>query len=109
MKKIVRLTEGDLHRIIKESVKRVIRENKYGVFDVYTKDKYSPVFVRYGGESVLYEIPKELEPMLRDLDTRDGRIDFIDALSNANLEPQDIDVDLREYGYRIRSFNANAW
>ena len=28
MKKIVRLTEGDLHRIIKESVKRVIRENK---------------------------------------------------------------------------------
>ena len=28
MKKIVRLTEGDLHRIIKNSVKRVIRENK---------------------------------------------------------------------------------
>lgn len=47
--------------------------------------------------------------MLRDLDTRDGRRDFIDALSNENLEPQDIDVDLREYGYRIRSFNANAW
>ena len=47
--------------------------------------------------------------MLRDLDTRDGRRDFIDALSNANLEPQDIDVNLREYGYRIRSFNANAW
>ena len=28
MRKRVRLTEGDLHRIIKESVKRVIRENK---------------------------------------------------------------------------------
>ena len=109
MKKIVRLTEGDLHRIIKESVNKLLRENKYGIFDVYTKDKYSPVFVRYVGESVLYEIPKELEPMLRDLDTRDGRRDFIDALSNSNLEPQDIDVDLREYGYRIRSFNANAW
>ena len=26
MKKIIRLTEGDLHRIIKESVKRIIRE-----------------------------------------------------------------------------------
>ena len=28
MKKIVRLTEGDLHRIIRKSVKRIIRENK---------------------------------------------------------------------------------
>jgi predicted SpoU family rRNA methylase len=26
MKKVIRLTEGDLHRIIKESVKKVIRE-----------------------------------------------------------------------------------
>ena len=28
MKKIVRLTEGDLHRIIRNSVKRIIRESK---------------------------------------------------------------------------------
>ena len=28
MKKIVRLTEGDLHRIIRNSVKRIIKENK---------------------------------------------------------------------------------
>ena len=27
MKKVIRLTEGDLHRIIKESVKRILREN----------------------------------------------------------------------------------
>ena len=33
MKKIVRLTEGDLRRIIKESVNKLLRENKYGVFD----------------------------------------------------------------------------
>ena len=30
MKKIVRLTEGDLHRIIKNSVNRIIRENNDG-------------------------------------------------------------------------------
>ena len=39
MKRIVRLTETDLHRIIKESVKRVLREDKYetpnGGFDSY--------------------------------------------------------------------------
>jgi hypothetical protein len=29
MKKVIRLTEGDLHRIIKESVKRVLREQDY--------------------------------------------------------------------------------
>ena len=29
MKKIVRLTEGDLHRIIKESVNRIIKESDY--------------------------------------------------------------------------------
>ena len=29
MKKIVRLTESDLHRIIKESVNRIINESDY--------------------------------------------------------------------------------
>ena len=29
MKKIVRLTESDLHRIIKESVNRIIKESDY--------------------------------------------------------------------------------
>ena len=36
MKQIIRLTEGDLHRIVKESVKKILREdvgNEYrGVF-----------------------------------------------------------------------------
>ncbi len=31
MKKIIRLTEGDLHKIIKESVKRIIREGDYDI------------------------------------------------------------------------------
>lgn len=29
MKKIISLTEGDLHRIVKESVRRILREDKY--------------------------------------------------------------------------------
>ena len=39
MKKIIRLTENDLHRIVKESVKRILREGKYdlpgGDFDSF--------------------------------------------------------------------------
>ena len=29
-RKLIRLTEGDLHRIVKESVKRVLREKRFG-------------------------------------------------------------------------------
>ena len=34
-KKVIRLTEGDLHRIIKESVNKILKENDY--IDNYTK------------------------------------------------------------------------
>ena len=33
MKKIIRLTESDLHRIVKESVKRILKEEQYGLDD----------------------------------------------------------------------------
>ena len=33
MKRIIRLTESDLHRIIKESVKRILREEDFGSMD----------------------------------------------------------------------------
>ena len=44
MKQIIRLTEGDLHRIVKESVKRILREehelDKYErADDTYTVDE----------------------------------------------------------------------
>ena len=40
MKKVIRLTESDLRRILKESVKTVLREytgdsEEYGMYDVY--------------------------------------------------------------------------
>ena len=40
MKKLVRLTEGDLHRIIENSVKRVLRESDYDDYDVYEDEPY---------------------------------------------------------------------
>ena len=32
MKRRIRLTEGDLHRIVKESVKKMLKENEYEVW-----------------------------------------------------------------------------
>lgn len=41
MRQRIRLTEGDLHRIVKESVKRVIREDEENLKDGYLKGRTS--------------------------------------------------------------------
>ena len=42
-KKLVRLTEGDLHRIVKESVKKVLRESiDFDGYDYYRVDIHEP-------------------------------------------------------------------
>ena len=55
MKKIVRLTEGDLHRIIKKSVNRIIRENNDGTRETAESDFYD-YEERYGFEAFGYAI-----------------------------------------------------
>lgn len=50
MKKIIRLTEGDLHKIIKESVKKIIKESDTGNFDDF-----------YSGEEVNQQQSQEQE------------------------------------------------
>jgi hypothetical protein len=51
MKKIVRLTESDLHRIIKESVKRILKEDatSYLIFNEILEDyKAEDMAIEYG-------------------------------------------------------------
>ena len=52
MKKLIRLTESDLHRIVKESVNRVLREGKY-------RSGYIPRDGMTGGAYYSYEIDGE--------------------------------------------------
>ena len=43
-RQIIRLTESDLHKIVKETVKKVLKEKKYGVFgsdDADPEDLYN--------------------------------------------------------------------
>ena len=42
-KKIIRLTEGDLHRIVKESVNRVLKESQMTQSHLYFDDDLVPV------------------------------------------------------------------
>lgn len=109
MKQRIRLTESQLNRVIKESVKKILRES-IGVFDVYTNDykKGLPVYVRVNSD--FYQVPPEKMAMLRELGTRQGRRDFIDTITNGEIPTCDIDVlELRGRGYKSRAFNANAF
>ena len=55
MRKRVRLTEWDLHRIIKKSVNRIIRENNDGNIETAENDFYDYA-ERYGFEAFGYAI-----------------------------------------------------
>jgi len=108
-KKLIRLTEGDLHNIVKESIKKILKES-VGVFEVYTNDymQNAPVFVRVGEE--FYKVPQEMEFMIGELGTRQGRMTFIDAITNGEIPSCNVDVlKLKGHGYKSRAFNANAF
>ncbi len=108
-KQVIRLTESDLHRIVKESVKKILKES-IGVFEVYTNDymQNAPVFVRIGEE--FYKVPQEMESMIGELGTRQGRMTFIDAITNGEIPSCNVDVlKLKGHGYKSRAFNANAF
>lgn len=108
-KKLIKLTESDLHRIVKESVKKILKES-VGVFEVYTNDymQNAPVFVRVGEE--FYKVPQEMESMIGELGTRQGRMTFIDAITNGEIPSCNVDViKLKGHGYKSRAFNANAF
>ena len=49
MKKIIRLTEGDLHRIIENSVKRILKENDVpvGKYDGADLGDVHPYYAQY--------------------------------------------------------------
>ena len=68
MRKRVRLTEGDLHRIIKKSVNRIIRENNDGNIEKAESDFYDYA-ERYGFEAFGYAI----DNMIRE---GDMKVDF---------------------------------
>lgn len=58
MKRRVRLTESDLHRIIKESVKRILRESDYDdYFDWAEKSNASPEEIKTAGQRHDSRIP----------------------------------------------------
>ena len=96
MKKIIRLTESDLHRIIKNSVKRVLREHDaddpdYGQFGDYYDSMYYKNDVEHEC-STMYWIDPTTGKIMDDGEEYDCCVDFC-------FVPELFQAD--EYGYGI--------
>lgn len=73
MKKVVRLTESDLHNVIKESVNKILKEVNIGAWVEYNDSKYKQavdvlsqhVIKRLGAEEIL-ENPDSVEEEVGD-------------------------------------------
>lgn len=107
-KKIVRLTEGDLHKIIKESVNKLIKEGSYaanGNFDEVSHNNG----LRIDLKGACNEISQSINSSLRTLSyiqnaTTDERISkrtrvIINALNMASREMADV----------IKLINSDRW
>jgi len=115
MKRRIRLTEGDLRRIVNKSVRRVLREGLDGLFEIFISNSNRPD-IAYVNEE-FYEIPKG---DVWDLQTRDGRQEFLDTINQGGFNRIDIQANgfedsadfyswLKSHGYRVRHYNASAW
>ena len=63
-KRLIRLTESDLHRIVKESVKKVLKES---IMDEFGKRFDEITSSEVGGDDVLFKKFSELYPNLSEL------------------------------------------
>jgi hypothetical protein len=93
MKKIVRLTESDLHRIVKESVKRALRENT----------KYS--------EEIMDKIADAYEDSIRWSHSKysngNWKATFIDELAWIIVDNNLTVEDMANYGNVLKVIDAN--
>lgn len=110
-KQVMRLTESDLHRVIKESVKKVLKESgDYGIFDAFNSNRHPEdgFYIRYNGE--FYHIPQEEVANYQFL-TRDGRREIIDAIRNGVMKQKEPipGATTGSWGYKKHSYNADAW
>lgn len=87
MKQVIRLTESDLHRIIKESVRRILRENawsKYPAEDQANAELDSNMNINTSGEWA--DAYKRNDPMVKNIDGTTLRHMMSGTLGN-NIQP----------------------
>ena len=87
MKQVIRLTESDLHRIIKESVRRILRENawaKYPAEDQANAELDSNMNINTSGEWA--DAYKRNDPMVKKIGGSTLR-DMMNGTLGNNIQP----------------------
>ena len=87
-KKVIKMTESDLHRMIQESVKRVLKE---GTTDQYVNDKWNEILKIYGADWMVEQIYTYLD----DIQLRE----IIDSFKRDGYLDDEEDYAEDEYGY----------
>ena len=114
-KKIVRLTESDLHRIVKESVQKILREEWHGdkwdtLEDYYFNDNYGSRDIYKGGKH--YRIHG---PMMYPVDPNET---FVFNIYTGKIEDMGKDLEsarkyaeevYRDYGKDYEIYNPNEY
>lgn len=104
------ITTNKLKRVIIKSAKRTLKEvERNGLFDIYTHDtmRGASVFILY--EGTLYELPENIFNEY-DIYTKDGRNQLLDTITMGDIPTSHIDTfNLKGFGFKCKSFNANAW
>ena len=68
MKKVIRLTEGDLHRIVKESIERILKENDGSYRGVYIQGLGLPEKVAMSKVDACFEKGWSVDKIQRAID-----------------------------------------
>lgn len=120
MKKLIRLTESDIHRIIKESVKRVLKEEQQ--FPIDPSDLARELFSKGVDFNLfVHRLEKTYEMLQADNQSSDPRIALVQAIKSSSDFDDTSDKDYSEgdaslsshygrygiirIGYRIRQGN----
>lgn len=88
MKKLIRLTESDLHRIVKESVKRTLKEGHYSSDSA---QKWDQVREMVGDDAMIQELWNYL-----DADSIDDFIKHMDRNYELNLDSPEEEEEFEE-------------
>ena len=88
MKKLIRVTESDLHNIIKESVKRIIKEGHYSSDSA---QKWDQVREMVGDDAMIQELWNYL-----DADSIDDFIEHMDRNYELNLDSPEEEGEFEE-------------
>lgn len=90
----------------KEQFTTLQEVERNGLFSVYTHNTMSGASVFISYEGTLYELSENTFKGY-DIYTKDGRNQLLNAITRGDFPTSHIDTF--NFGFKCRSFNANAW